>query len=77
MKLEVVTLLKTYLIKYLNLNEKNVKCETKKYYILLNFLLTTIALLIAVNIYFSMIKYKKTDKVVPYYVKSNKLKEFL
>ena len=36
-----------------NFNEKNIACKTcKNFYILLNFLLTTIASLIAVNIYF-------------------------
>ena len=34
-----------------NFNEKNAICETKDFYILLAFLLITIALLIAVRIY--------------------------
>ena len=35
----------------INFNEKNATCKTKNFYILLAFLLITIALLIAVNIY--------------------------
>ena len=38
-------------------NEKNITCVTQNFYILLNFLLITIALLIAVSIYCSLIKY--------------------
>ena len=49
--------------------------ETKHFYILLAFLLTTIALLIAVNIYCYLIKYKGKQKhLVPFYITNNKLK---
>ena len=42
-----------------NFNEKIIIiCETKEFYILLTFLSVTIALLIAVSIYFYLIKYK-------------------
>ena len=34
-----------------NFNERNIICETKSFYILLDFLLITIVLLIAVSIY--------------------------
>ena len=40
-----------------NFNEKNITCLTQKSYILLAFLLITIALLIAVSIYCYLIKY--------------------
>ena len=41
---------------------KNVICETKYFYILLAFLLITIALLTAVSIYCYLIKYKAKKK---------------
>ena len=40
-----------------NFNEKKATCKTQNSYILLAFLLTTIALLIAVSIYCYMVKY--------------------
>ena len=40
-----------------NFNEKKVVCKTQIFYILLAFLLITIALLIAVSIYCYLIKY--------------------
>ena len=40
-----------------NFNEKNKTCKTQSFYILLVFLLITIALLIAVSIYCYLIKY--------------------
>ena len=40
-----------------NFNEKMITCKTKKLYVLLAFLLITIALLIAVSIYCYFIKY--------------------
>ena len=42
--------------------QKYIICEIKSFYILLAFLLITIALLIAVSIYFDMIKYKAKQK---------------
>ena len=45
-----------------NVNEKNAVYKTQSFFILLAFSLTTIALLIAVNIYCYLIKYRtKTD----------------
>ena len=41
-----------------NFNEKNKICKTKILYILLDFLSITVALLIAVKIYYYQIKYK-------------------
>ena len=41
-----------------NFDEKNVICKIKNFYILLSFLLITIALLIAVSIYCYLIKYR-------------------
>ena len=50
----------------------------KKLYILLGFLLITIALLIAVSIYCYIIKYKSKQKhLLPYYVINDELKEVL
>ena len=40
-----------------NFNEKKVTCKTQNFYILLAFLLITIALLIGVSIYYYLIKY--------------------
>ena len=45
-----------------NFNEKNITCETQSFNVLLTFLLITIALLIAVNIYCYMIKYRAKQK---------------
>ena len=45
-----------------NFNEKNVVCKKKNLYILLAFLLITIALLIAVSIYCYQIKYRAKQK---------------
>ena len=45
-----------------NFNEKNTICKTKKFYILLAFLLIIIALLIAVSVYCYLIKYNSTQK---------------
>ena len=45
-----------------NFNEKKITCKMQNFYILLAFLLITIALLIAVNIYCDLIKYRVTQK---------------
>ena len=42
-----------------NLNKKKVTCKMQSFYILLAFLLITIALLIAVSIYCYLIKYQR------------------
>ena len=41
---------------------KNIICDTKSFYILLAFLLVTIALLIAASIYCYLVKYKSKQK---------------
>ena len=46
----------------INFNEKKVTCKTQDFYILLTFLLITIALLIAVSIYCYLIKYRAKEK---------------
>ena len=43
---------------------KNIICETKSFYILLTFLLVTIALLIAFRLYICTIKYKAKQKLI-------------
>ena len=53
-----------------NFNEKNAICETKKLYILL-FLLTAVALLIAVSIYCYQIKYKAKKYLLPFHDTAN------
>ena len=59
-------------------NEKNAVCKTKNFYILLAFLLVAIALLIAVSIYYYLIKYKAKQKhLLPYYITNNELKKVL
>ena len=45
-----------------NFSEKKVTCKTQKFYILLAFLLITIALLIAVSIYCYLIKFQAKQK---------------
>ena len=45
-----------------NFNEKKVACKTQNSYILLAFLLISIALLIAVSIYCYLIKYRANQK---------------
>ena len=45
-----------------NLNENKAICKTQNFYILLAFLLITIALLIAVSIYCYLVKYRSKQK---------------
>ena len=53
--------------------ETNIICERKKLYILLPFLLITVALLIAVSIYCYLIKYKAKQKhLLPFYFTNSK-----
>ena len=61
-----------------NCNKKNATCKTRNAYILLAFLLITIALLIAVSIYYYLIKHKANQKyLLAFYVTNNQLKEVL
>ena len=58
-------------LKETNFNEKNITCKTQSFYILLAFLLITIALLIAVNIYSYLLK-----NFLPFHNTNNKLNRF-
>ena len=60
-----------------NFNEKKANCKTQIFYILLAFLLITIAFLIAVSIYCCLIKYQKQKYLLPFPVKNTKLKEIM
>ena len=61
-----------------NFNEKKPTCKTQNFYILLAFLLITVALLIAVSIYCYLIKYRAKQKhLLPFKFKNNKLKEII
>ena len=58
-----------------NFNEKNITCKTQNFYVLLAFLLVTIALLIAVSVYCYLIKYRANQKhSLPFHVKNDILK---
>ena len=58
-----------------NFNEKNITCKIQNFYILLAFLLITIALLIVVSIYCYLIKYQAKEKhLLPFHNTNNKLK---
>ena len=59
-----------------NFNGKKATCKTKTLYILLTFLLITIALLIAVNNYCCMVKHwPKQKHLLPFQSTNNELKE--
>ena len=61
-----------------NFNEKFITCKTQYFYILLVFLLITIALFIAVNIYCYLLKYRAKQKyLLPFHTTNNKLKEII
>ena len=61
-----------------NFNEKTATYKTQNFYILLAFLLITIALLIVVNIYYYLIKYRAKKKdLLPFYVTNNESKEVM
>ena len=61
-----------------NFNEKKSTCKTQNFYILLAFLLITIALLIDVSIYCYLIKYRaKQKQVLPFHDTNNELREVL
>ena len=58
-------------------NEKNATCKTKKLYFTCLFI-NYIALVIAVSIYYYLIKYRAKQKhLLPYYTTNNKLKNFV
>ena len=61
-----------------NFNEKETICKMQNFYILLVFLLITIALMIAVSIYCYSIKYRaKQRHLLPFHSTNNKLKEVM
>ena len=61
-----------------NFNEKKATCKTQNFYILLAFLLITIALLRAVGIYCYLIKYREKQKqLLPFHDTNNELREVL
>ena len=61
-----------------NFNEKKAICKTQIFYILLVFLLITIALLITVSVYCYLIKYwTKQKHLLPFHATYNELKEIL
>ena len=51
-------------------------CKTQNFYILLAFLLITMALLIAVSIYWYLIKYR-AKQLLPFHYPNNELREVL
>ena len=60
----------------INFNGNKATCQTQNFYILLPFLLITIALLTAVSIYCYLIKYRAKQKhLLPFNFTKNKLKE--
>ena len=61
-----------------NINEKKATCKMQSFYVLVAFLLITIALLIVVSIYCYLIKYHVKQKhVLPFHVTNNELKQVL
>ena len=62
-------------VKETDFNEETVTCKTQNFYILIVFLLLTIALLIAVSIYCYMIK-DWGKHLLPFHDASNKLNKF-
>ena len=61
-----------------NFIEKKTTYKTQNFYILFAFLLISIALLIAVSIYYSLIKYQaKQNHLLPFDVTNKELKEIM
>ena len=62
-----------------NRNENKTACKTQNFYFLLEFLLNTVALLIAVSIYCCLTKYraKQKQKLLLFHDKNNELTEVL
>ena len=62
----------------INFHEKKATCTMQNLYILLAFLLITIALLIAVSIYCYLIKYQaKQKQLLPFQDTNNELREMM
>ena len=61
-----------------NFNERKVACNSQIFYILLAFLLGTIALLTAVSVYCYLIKHQAKQKdLLPFHFTNNGLKEIM
>ena len=61
-----------------NFNEKKATCKMQNFYILLAFLLITVALLITVCSYCTLIKYRaKRKHLLPFHNTNNELKQVL
>ena len=61
-----------------NFNEKKATCKFQNFYTLLAFLLITTELLIAVSIYYYLIKYLAKQKhLLPFHVTNNELNEIM
>ena len=59
-------------------NVRKASCKIQNFYILVAFLLITIALLIGVSIYCYLIKYRaKQNHLLPFHVTNNELKEIM
>ena len=56
-----------------NFTEKKTTCKTQNFYILLEFLLISISLLVAVSIYCYLIKYQ-TKQLLPFHYTNNELR---
>ena len=57
--------------------KKNAVCKTKIFYTFFDFLLITTALLIAVSIYYYLMKYKAKQKhLLPCYITKKQIKTF-
>ena len=61
-----------------NFNEKKEFCKKQNFYILLVFLLITLALLMVVSIYCYLIKYRAKQKhLLPFHATNNEIKEVM
>ena len=75
---EIINTIKSILIKTVPTKTVPTKINSKKVYILHVFLLVTIALLIAVNIFCYLMKYQIKEKhLLPHHVTTNELNEVL
>ena len=60
-----------------NFHEKNITCKIQNFYILLAFLLSTLALLIVVRIYCYLMINRAKKHLLPFQVTNNELKEII
>ena len=62
----------------INFNEKKATCKTQSFYILIAFLLITIALLVTESIYCYLIKYEAKQKhLLPFHLINIELKQII